>query len=760
MIEKIQSVLRGIKQNLILLTIVIMGFLLRIIGTNPGYYQHGYEIMYGQAVSMILNKTIGLEGNALPYPPLVAWMMAISFLFFFIPLSFIGYFINHFSDQGLDTFTQWNTIFAKEILGTRYWQNAMYWGRYLTALFGAGSILLAYKVVLEHFSKKGMAIIAAFMVAVNYRLVLNSHMGFPDMYNVFFLLLTLYVLGKLMKRPKLRYYILASLSAGLLFLVKYQPSGFIALGIAHTIISVKKSGGKRNLFLKKLFSKEIIALVLVTFLIILVAHINYFMRADEVLKFSQATRASYDLAKFALYLFPFSYIYHTGLGETLSLLALGGIVLGLVRKKYRQSSLIILSVIIITFFLTAFYSSAGYYTYNLLIPIATLLVFSALFLEHIREWATKKFFRGISSKLLTLFYSFILIFVLKDHITNSFISTRILSSPSYYILAQDWMKENIKGPAVFGTYSNLAPQKDDVKDVQFPNLEEVFGLQEFLEEKVDYALIDFYQIHERLFWWMLLPPRIPTQFWDKPDNLLSQTYFALAARELLWTSTLQAFLPKWQVYGYSFAVVKPTLATFIDVKLLKQFNFESQEGWSPLVYLAENSDKLVWTEEGEEGKGSLSIKAGKRPGDRHWKIMPGSIRWESPEIKIESGFGYKVTGWIKNEDEVEKKLRNGFLRLDFHEKLVEPSIESRPITSFVSARIYGKSEWHKVEIQAIAPREARFLMVSFQADNPTTTFYLDSIEIQETIDKPVSDDRKPYVLPDEDFFNRSDSSFI
>lgn len=82
-----------LKQNPILFSIVIIGFLLRIIGTSPGYYAHGYEVMYGQAVLMILNKTIGLEYNNLAYPPLVAWIMAAIFLFFFVPLSWIGYYM-------------------------------------------------------------------------------------------------------------------------------------------------------------------------------------------------------------------------------------------------------------------------------------------------------------------------------------------------------------------------------------------------------------------------------------------------------------------------------------------------------------------------------------------------------------------------------------------------------------------------------------------------------------------------------------------
>src|SRR3989344_5311938 len=85
LLNKIKAI---ISQNPALSLIVLAGFLLRIIGTNPGYYMHGYEVIYGDAVSMILNKTIGLVSNSnLNYPPLVFWIMAVVFLFFFIPLA-------------------------------------------------------------------------------------------------------------------------------------------------------------------------------------------------------------------------------------------------------------------------------------------------------------------------------------------------------------------------------------------------------------------------------------------------------------------------------------------------------------------------------------------------------------------------------------------------------------------------------------------------------------------------------------------------
>ena len=98
---------------------------------------HGYEVMYGDAVEMILYKKIGLSHTNLAYPPLVAWIMALSYLLFFIPLTWLLYISTHFQEflklvtdslgSKIDFWQQTGIIFNKEILGIKYWQNAMYW---------------------------------------------------------------------------------------------------------------------------------------------------------------------------------------------------------------------------------------------------------------------------------------------------------------------------------------------------------------------------------------------------------------------------------------------------------------------------------------------------------------------------------------------------------------------------------------------------------------------------------------------------------
>ena len=150
------KILLAIKKNPFLSTILLIGLLLRIIGTNPGYYMHGYEVIYGDSITMILDRTIGLSYTNLAYPPLVFWIMALGFAFVFIPIAWAGYILGHLPqflelvNEGIagniDFWLRFDQIFNSEILGTRYWQNAMYWGRYITALFGVGVVFLTYSI--------------------------------------------------------------------------------------------------------------------------------------------------------------------------------------------------------------------------------------------------------------------------------------------------------------------------------------------------------------------------------------------------------------------------------------------------------------------------------------------------------------------------------------------------------------------------------------------------------------------------------------
>ena len=62
--------------------------------------------------------------------------------------------------------------------------------RLLSAMFGALTVLVIYKITLELFKNKETAVISAFLTAVSFNLVHISHFGRPWTAALFFIALT------------------------------------------------------------------------------------------------------------------------------------------------------------------------------------------------------------------------------------------------------------------------------------------------------------------------------------------------------------------------------------------------------------------------------------------------------------------------------------------------------------------------------------------------------------------------------------------
>ena len=112
--------------NIALVLIFLLGLMLRIIGTNPGYPQtHPDEpVMYATSINMVINKT--LDPFSVPiykfyYPGLTIYLYAFLFQFIFVPIGFV-----------IRTLSSQSTALT-DIAGPGF-TNAMYWSRYTTAV--------------------------------------------------------------------------------------------------------------------------------------------------------------------------------------------------------------------------------------------------------------------------------------------------------------------------------------------------------------------------------------------------------------------------------------------------------------------------------------------------------------------------------------------------------------------------------------------------------------------------------------------------
>jgi len=158
--------------HLIFALIIILAALLRFIGTNPGYPPtHTDEgITHSQGIAMILERTLDPKhGYGVPYnyPIIVPLVNAFFYLFFFIPVYLVGYLILHFGELSLFLKNSglWAGIFDQNILGPGR-INVVFWGRYVTAFFGVGVVVISYFLGKRLFKSAAIGLLASFFVAI------------------------------------------------------------------------------------------------------------------------------------------------------------------------------------------------------------------------------------------------------------------------------------------------------------------------------------------------------------------------------------------------------------------------------------------------------------------------------------------------------------------------------------------------------------------------------------------------------------------
>ncbi len=765
----LHAIIKKIKARPELAALVLIGFYLRIKGTNPGYFAHGDELMYGEAVLMILNKTLGMEPQVLGYyPPLVAWIMLIGFILIYIPLTIITQLPKlaiNLIDYGSIFADQNAMYFFKNYILGQNWANAVYWGRHITVIFSTGTIILTYYLTLKIFKKRPVAFLAGLFVVVNYRLVLNSKIGFLDIYNVFFVLATFLSILSLYEKPTLKKYLTTWIIIGLSFLVKYQTYVIPAFMLVHVLISLKQSNRRIKMFISIFFSKGFVTGGVIAFLMVIISHYYHFQHWEKVRGMYEYQALKYGLGVNNLSIFPISYIYHIMLGPILTVTGIVGLISGFLNKKYRVATLILSSLLAPTFFLYFYYSTGGTYTRNLLVILPILLIFSAHFFTCF--WTRlQNGLKNTHFKIVTLIALTIIILVsVKDQTYNAITASNKLSETSARILVEKWIANNISPGNTIGTYfSSFSPKERDFSIKSFSGVNEALSLKELEAENIEYAIIDFSMVSGPLIWWMGQPTDIGLKFWNKPDNLLSQSFNALAARELLWQSTVKAYLPKWQIPGYDYAIVKIAKnQSLLQYNLITQYSFEKDaQKWIKLNYFKDTASLLLRSSLGKNNPGSLAISKEEIKTDRIKRILtrPGMLRWESPSTKAKELFSYKLEAWVRAEEKVEKVDRNGFLRLDFYEANTEQSIESRPVISFVSERYFGNGEWKKLEVQGVAPKGTRYIRMGFQTDQAQNNYYMDNVILYQS-NSIINEKQMEYLMiDDDDLFPPNDGGFL
>lgn len=711
MLLKIKSIAKFIVKNKIILIILLIAVCLRFVGLKPGYSStHPDEWGYGSAIMMVYNKN--LDPLRYDYPSGVALVDYIFFKFFFIPIYWLKFFINNIGPiiDGMIKFplsdTEYRRIFLFNIVGQRE-INTLFWGRSITALFGVGVVFLTYLLGNKFFGKvAGLA--ASLFVAVNFRQVLNSHIGLPDIYNAFFLLLSLLVSLRLWKNPSKKNYITTAFVAGISFSIKYQVYSLIPLALVHLALSVRPKKWKDKL--KSLFNSRFLITPFAFLLVVLLINPYHLVRWDEMVAILTYVKSKYGFGVNVLNLYPISYLYQYGVGKAMSFLVVAGLFYGLI--KYFWKSIFLLSVIF-PFFLTFVYlSRGGFYTRNFITIIPLCLIFAGLGLQAINAMIDKIF----KKKVIVYLITFLLIVAVSwSNIEKSLIITKAYSKDWNFNILSAWVEKNIPKASRVAAHINVPLPVEDVERI-FYDPEHSFSIDEFREKGADYAITHLDWATSGFYWWMGAKPKIFWKYyWNKPLDILEYSYPAIALRELQ-NFMVYSVLNPWQAPDTDYLVAKIPKYKVLSREKEISYDFEKDlDGWSKEGKYWVTEDGLDWRD------GSLIVK--------NEPAMLPSIRWQSLPIETKGWSATVVEFKTKTESKLEN-LKTGYVFLNFYKNVEDAKLSKNRIGVRLSKRNSLEGEWVNINLVSQVPTNAEFMTIGFSSYNPVGSITkLDSLAV-------------------------------
>lgn len=587
-----------------LLVIMAVAIFLRFGGINHGYppYHPDEGMSYAQGISIIKEGTLDADGYslALAYPNVIPLVNALLFKVLFIPAGWLGYYLTHLSQiaDGLVSLApsqeEFQKIFQLNILGEREIK-VLIWGRIIVASFGVGVVGLIYLMSKKMFGV-AVGLAAAALVAVNFRQVLNSHLDLPDVYNAFFLILSMIFSYRLIGSARKIDYLLAGIFVGISIATKLHVYAVFPFIVACLISAVEnKRSIKEVLFDAKPYISALAAILIA----VLIDPIHL-VKVEETISELTYVSMKYGVNRFRINLYPFWYLFNIGIGKLTSVLIIPGMLAMLLRKP--KHFVFIFSAVITFFFVVTYATNGGFYTRNFVTITPLLLIFPAYLLGCLLM------FKDRLLKVVAIFvFTAILSLALWENLSNSVIIPIEYSKQWNYLIAADWISKNIPAKSKVAAHSSVPLPVDGVIRLPFEQ-GQTFSVQEFIGEGAEYAVANFDWATNDFYDWMNRPKLTD---WGKPNAQLESQYSAMAIRELS-DFTVYSVIKPWQAPDSDFLVSKIPNYTATDKKLIGSY-FDIKSGWRAAPIKTEDLDGLAV--DGELSNGYLYVNFYKDEGD-------------------------------------------------------------------------------------------------------------------------------------------------
>lgn len=695
------------KDSIILFILFVSAFALRVYGIYPGFPNvHPDEgASYHTTVNMFYNY---LGPNRFDYPAGVPFLNLLFYIAFFIPPIVLQLLLRDpFALlSGPDFFIQ-----NKETIFGPWNLHALYWTRGITALFGAGSVVLVYFAARNLFNKY-VGLFSSLFLSVNYLHIVRSHFGLPDVYNSFFLALILFICSKLLRKDSFKNYLYAGIIGGAAFSLKYQIFVFLPFFLTHFFIIVQR---RKPLML---FRRQFLFSLFLAGLTFLVLNPYYLFNISDALSQNANDVRRYQMGNTFLRPYAYYYLYNWGIGQLASI----AIVLGMVFMLFKSPKnwLLLMSFVFPFFFFMTYYSQGGIFTRNFANVMPALMIFAGFFAGLLYKFFCQfnKLYANIAITAVLLIANFV-------PIKNSVILDMSYAQQWNVNVLADFLESSLPKDVTVRYYQLFLPQKGmdafvskhtTQKDWDYSNGPN--SLAEFQEENTDFAILNTNPLQAITYWWRGYPELYMHKS-TMPFDYIENSFHGLSIKELLNYTVFEAYKPWQSHYENNYLVFKIPEPPKTLGKRIANFPFDSKES--------------LWELRGALGFGSMN--ATWRGGEIVASSSGTSSRLGSSATPIKEGLLYTVEGNIKT-NKIEYGERDGFLRIDFYKDNKKQTLENMGVNVAISARAPATAEWTKVRASIIAPKGTKFMTVSFQFKNAYFTSVLDDVEVFESNSVP------------------------
>ena len=406
--------------NKTLILIIVIGILLRTIGTN-----YGFPFIFHPDEPSVVRSALGIRFS--PNPGHFDWPHLHIYLNYFLFMLFAK-FRDVLSYFGLKSY----------FLG--FWDDTTIFyllSRLFSALLGAFTVIPVYLTSRRFYGKK-TGLLSALLFSIIPFHVMHSHYALIDVPTVFWVSWALYFSSSILYFPNVKNYILGGLLVGLAASTKYNGGLALLTFISAHLLRVFKGknknlfgvAGLRNMFLAGVFS--FLGFVLGTPYSIL--DFKTFIRTDgpkgALWQFSNVGKVEF-MSHITQFFNVFFVKLTDDLGYTIMTLFVVGIVYCLIKKKSSENLFLIINAILLIWYISGFEKTRSHY---LMVTYPFIVILAGF---------TAKVLSQEIGKKSTILNSIFMATILLVPFTMSLRQTLAYTKPDTRNILYEWVSKNV-----------------------------------------------------------------------------------------------------------------------------------------------------------------------------------------------------------------------------------------------------------------------------------------------------------------------------